>query len=87
MLLVGINISWLCFKGFLRKPSYGTGFGAALNIETLVAAAEGKDTPTEVIFHVTCICFCTPCPQHMHKHKVTCRCFFGSIVGSFLLCF
>ncbi|XP_010933666.1 uncharacterized protein [Elaeis guineensis] len=33
--------------GMLRQPSYITGFGAALNIETLVAAAERRDTPIE----------------------------------------
>ncbi|ONK63797.1 uncharacterized protein A4U43_C07F19040 [Asparagus officinalis] len=33
--------------GMLRQPSYSTGFGAALNIETLVAAAERRDTPIE----------------------------------------
>ncbi|KAJ6835455.1 CCR4-NOT transcription complex subunit 1 [Iris pallida] len=33
--------------GMLRQPSYNTGFGAALNIETLVAAAERRDTPIE----------------------------------------
>ena len=38
----------LCFPGILRQPSYTTGFGAALNIETLVAAAERRDTPIEV---------------------------------------
>ncbi|CAN6294305.1 unnamed protein product, partial [Urochloa humidicola] len=31
-------------SGILRQPSYTTGFGAALNIETLVAAAERRDT-------------------------------------------
>ncbi|KAK1305818.1 hypothetical protein QJS10_CPA10g00894 [Acorus calamus] len=30
-----------------RQHSYSTGFGAALNIETLVAAAERRDTPIE----------------------------------------
>jgi len=35
--------------GMLRQPSYSTGFGAALNIETLVAAAERRDAPVEVI--------------------------------------
>ncbi|XP_008796100.2 CCR4-NOT transcription complex subunit 1-like isoform X2 [Phoenix dactylifera] len=34
--------------GMLRQPSYSIGFGAALNIETLVAAAERRDTPIEV---------------------------------------
>lgn len=34
--------------GMLRQSSYNTGFGAALNIETLVAAAEQRDTPMEV---------------------------------------
>ncbi|CAL4923781.1 unnamed protein product [Urochloa decumbens] len=34
-------------SGILRQPSYTTGFGAALNIETLVAAAERRDTPIE----------------------------------------
>lgn len=33
--------------GILRQPSYTTGFGSALNIETLVAAAEQRDTPIE----------------------------------------
>ncbi|XP_057952190.1 uncharacterized protein LOC131146551 isoform X3 [Malania oleifera] len=31
----------------LRQPSYNTGFGSALNIETLIAAAERRDTPIE----------------------------------------
>uniref|UniRef100_A0A0D3HGI2 Uncharacterized protein n=1 Tax=Oryza barthii TaxID=65489 RepID=A0A0D3HGI2_9ORYZ len=31
----------------IRQPSFTTGFGAALNIETLVAAAERRDTPIE----------------------------------------
>lgn len=31
----------------LRQPSYNTGFGSALNIETLVAAAERRDTHIE----------------------------------------
>ncbi|XP_062201118.1 uncharacterized protein LOC133903692 isoform X2 [Phragmites australis] len=34
-------------SGILRPSSYTTGFGAALNIETLVAAAERRDTPIE----------------------------------------
>ncbi|XP_062205575.1 uncharacterized protein LOC133907537 isoform X2 [Phragmites australis] len=34
-------------SGILRQSSYTTGFGAALNIETLVAAAERRDTPIE----------------------------------------
>ncbi|KAJ1296292.1 hypothetical protein BS78_01G288700 [Paspalum vaginatum] len=34
-------------SGILRQPSYTTGFGAALNIETLVAAAERRDTSIE----------------------------------------
>ncbi|KAG0490342.1 hypothetical protein HPP92_007205 [Vanilla planifolia] len=34
-------------SGMLRQSSYSTGFGAALNIETLVAAAEKRDTPIE----------------------------------------
>nr|CAB3500171.1 unnamed protein product [Digitaria exilis] len=34
-------------SGILRQPSYTTGFGAALNIETLVAAAERRDTLIE----------------------------------------
>ncbi|KAL6906403.1 hypothetical protein ACP4OV_004004 [Aristida adscensionis] len=34
-------------SGILRQPSYTTGFGSALNIETLVAAAERRDTPIE----------------------------------------
>ncbi|XP_077245049.1 uncharacterized protein LOC143885003 isoform X2 [Tasmannia lanceolata] len=33
--------------GMLRQHSYSTGFGSALNIETLVAAAERRDTPIE----------------------------------------
>ncbi|XP_010258903.1 PREDICTED: CCR4-NOT transcription complex subunit 1 isoform X3 [Nelumbo nucifera] len=33
--------------GMLRQHSYNTGFGSALNIETLVAAAERRDTPIE----------------------------------------
>ncbi|KAG8083808.1 hypothetical protein GUJ93_ZPchr0010g10249 [Zizania palustris] len=32
----------------IRQQSFTTGFGAALNIETLVAAAERRDTPIEV---------------------------------------
>jgi hypothetical protein len=36
--------------GILRQSSYTTGFGSALNIETLVAAAERRDTPIEVRF-------------------------------------
>lgn len=36
------------FIGMLRQPSHGTGFGSALNIETLVAAAERRDTQIEV---------------------------------------
>jgi hypothetical protein len=35
--------------GILRQPSIPTGFGHALNIETLVAAAERRDTPIEVL--------------------------------------
>ncbi|XP_020701272.1 CCR4-NOT transcription complex subunit 1 isoform X2 [Dendrobium catenatum] len=34
-------------SGMLRQSSHSTGFGAALNIETLVAAAEQRDTPME----------------------------------------
>ncbi|KAK9148278.1 hypothetical protein Scep_007035 [Stephania cephalantha] len=34
-------------SSMLRQPSYNTGFGSALNIETLVAAAERRDTPIE----------------------------------------
>ncbi|KAK3124635.1 hypothetical protein QOZ80_7BG0589710 [Eleusine coracana subsp. coracana] len=34
-------------SGILRQSSYTTGFGSALNIETLVAAAERRDTPIE----------------------------------------
>ncbi|KAL6645362.1 hypothetical protein ACP70R_016970 [Stipagrostis hirtigluma subsp. patula] len=34
-------------SGLPRQSSYTTGFGAALNIETLVAAAERRDTPIE----------------------------------------
>ncbi|KAJ4795845.1 transcription regulator [Rhynchospora pubera] len=37
----------LATTGVLRQSSYSTGFGAALNIETLVAAAERRDTPIE----------------------------------------
>ncbi|PIA50222.1 hypothetical protein AQUCO_01300751v1 [Aquilegia coerulea] len=33
--------------GMLRQHSHNTGFGSALNIETLVAAAEKRDTPME----------------------------------------
>ncbi|AQL10254.1 transcription regulator [Zea mays] len=33
--------------GLPRQPSYTTGFGTALNIETLVAAAEQRDIPIE----------------------------------------
>ncbi|XP_031484449.1 uncharacterized protein LOC116253657 isoform X2 [Nymphaea colorata] len=33
--------------GVLRQTTYNTGFGAALNIETLVAAAERRETPIE----------------------------------------
>ncbi|CAA6673569.1 unnamed protein product [Spirodela intermedia] len=33
--------------GMHRQPSYNTGFGAAMNIETLVQAAERRDTPIE----------------------------------------
>ncbi|KAF9613129.1 hypothetical protein IFM89_005608 [Coptis chinensis] len=33
--------------GMLRQHSYNTGFGSALNIETLVAAAERRDSPIE----------------------------------------
>jgi CCR4-NOT transcription complex subunit 1 len=33
--------------GVLRQPLVATGFGHALNIETLVAAAERRDTPIE----------------------------------------
>ena len=36
------------FAGMHRQPSYNPGFGAAMNIETLVAAAERRDTPIEV---------------------------------------
>lgn len=46
----------LTTTGMLRQPSYGTGFGAALNIETLVAAAERRDTPIE-----------TPAPEIQDK--------------------
>lgn len=42
------NMIDITFIGMLRQPSYNTGFGAALNIETLVAAAERRDTPIEV---------------------------------------
>ncbi|XP_077235419.1 transcription regulator [Tasmannia lanceolata] len=34
-------------SGMPRQHSYNTGFGSALNIETLVAAAERRDTPIE----------------------------------------
>lgn len=34
--------------GVLRQPSASTGFGHALNIGTLVAAAETRDSPIEV---------------------------------------
>lgn len=34
--------------GVLRQPSVSTGFGHALNIGTLVAAAETRDSPIEV---------------------------------------
>ncbi|KAK8969351.1 hypothetical protein KSP40_PGU002018 [Platanthera guangdongensis] len=34
-------------SGMHRQSSYSTSFGAALNIETLVAAAEQRDTPIE----------------------------------------
>ncbi|RCV47021.1 hypothetical protein SETIT_9G577600v2 [Setaria italica] len=34
-------------SGLPRQPSYTSGFGAALNIETLVAAAEQRETPIE----------------------------------------
>ncbi|CAN6460845.1 unnamed protein product [Victoria cruziana] len=33
--------------GVLRQTTYNTGFGAALNIETLVAAAERRETPID----------------------------------------
>jgi hypothetical protein len=39
---------WPSFIGLPRQHSYTTGFGAALNIETLVAAAEQRDRPIEV---------------------------------------
>lgn len=35
-------------SGVLRQPSASTGFGHALNIGTLVAAAETRDSPIEV---------------------------------------
>ncbi|OEL27045.1 CCR4-NOT transcription complex subunit 1 [Dichanthelium oligosanthes] len=46
------TITQLClfFLGLPRQLSYTSGFGAALNIETLVAAAEQKETPIEVGF-------------------------------------
>jgi hypothetical protein len=40
----------MSFLGLPRQPSYTTGFGTALNIETLVAAAEQRDIPIEVGF-------------------------------------
>jgi len=51
-----ISVSTSVHAGFLRsrstpglprQPSYTTGFGTALNIETLVAAAEQRDIPIE----------------------------------------
>ena len=39
--------------GVLRQPSASTGFGHALNIGTLVAAAETRDSPIEVWFQTT----------------------------------
>lgn len=45
-----LNVVGILSLGMLRQPSYSTGFGAALNIETLVAAAERRDTPIEVSF-------------------------------------
>lgn len=36
------------------NPSF-TGFGSALNIETLVAAAEKRETPIEVLWHMSFI--------------------------------
>jgi len=45
-------LSFFCeltdFSGVLRQPSASTGFGHALNIGTLVAAAETRDSPIEV---------------------------------------
>lgn len=35
-------------QGVLRQPSTAAGFGHALNIGTLVAAAESRDSPIEV---------------------------------------
>ena len=40
--------SWSLFIVLPRQHSYTTGFGNALNIETLVAAAEQRDNPIEV---------------------------------------
>lgn len=37
-------------SGVLRQPSASTGFGHALNIGTLVAAAETRNSPIEVCF-------------------------------------
>jgi hypothetical protein len=49
-LLFTVTLSCLSFIGLPRQPSYTTGFGTALNIETLVAVAEQRDTPIEVGF-------------------------------------
>jgi CCR4-NOT transcription complex subunit 1 len=52
MLLINcskVNVLEVFFvTGVLRQPLVATGFGHALNIETLVAAAERRDTPIEV---------------------------------------
>lgn len=50
-----VTLLCLSFVGLPRQPSYTTGFGTALNIETLVAAAEQRDTPIEVGF-VSWVC-------------------------------
>jgi hypothetical protein len=49
-LLFTVTLSCLSFIGLPRQPSYTTGFGTALNIETLVAVVEQRDTPIEVGF-------------------------------------
>lgn len=61
---VVLDIIVTLFVGMPRQTSYGTGFGAALNIETLVAAAEQRDTPLEVNFvfprHLSCFSIYAP---------------------------
>lgn len=42
--------------GILRPQSSSTGFGSALNIETLVAAAEKRGTPIEVLYIAFNLC-------------------------------